>query len=283
MKRHVLSVLLGWLLIFSLAACSGGEETPPTEDADIQREEATEPVDLTGAWEATNGNQNADGSMAAKITGESIEVVWVMEGESSGWDEWLYWSGSYAPPSEPGDAYTWVSETDGRAATAILGSSAETKEFEYKNGVLYFDVTMQGTTVTVEMERTGDVEPEVTAGSLPPEGAVGEFYVKLNDCSITTDYEGKDAIIVDYSFTNSSEETVCALVSVLLKAFQDGVELDLATVMRDEFNEQKDLRPGTTIDGCQAAFLLTSDSPVEVEVSDIWNDPTVGKIYEVAG
>lgn len=277
MKRRTLALLLGVVMAFSLTAC-GGEDPAPAE-GDTQEE----PLDLTGMWTMTNGNQDAEATMEAKITENEIEIVFVIEGEDPGWDEWLYWSGSYAAPTEPGDSYSWTSEADGKAESALLGSSDETKEFSYESGVLSFDVTMDGQTITAEMERTGNIEDPIAAGpsSLPEEGNVGDYYVVLKDCSIVKDYDGNDALLVNYSFTNNSEETTSGLVAVYLQAFQDGVELEIATVEGRTYDEQKDIRPGVTMDTCQAAYVLTSDSPVEVEVSDMWSDPTVGKVYEV--
>lgn len=286
MKRRLL-LLLTAVAVFALASCGGEEESAPAPEQEIQQEELSEPVDLAGMWKMTNGNQDAAASMEAKIADGNIEIVWVIDGEASGWDEWLYWSGSYIAPTEPGDSYTWISEADGKAASALLGSSDETKDFRYENGVLRFDVTFEGETITAEMERNTDVEDNVTsaadeeANSMPEEGAVGDFYVSLKDCAVVQDYEGNDALLVNYSFTNNSEETTSALIGVYLKAFQDGVQLEIATVMGRDYDEQKEIRPGVTMETCQAAFLLNSNSPVEVEVSDIWTEPTVGKIYEI--
>ena len=102
---------------------------------------------------------------------------------------------------------------------------------------------------------------------------------------INKDYEGKDMVVINYDFTNNSEDTMSALVGIYMQAFQDGVQLDTAMVLDDSVYDagiaQKDIKPGTTLEGCQNAFVLTSDSPVEIEVSDMFNDPTVGMTYDV--
>lgn len=128
-------------------------------------------------------------------------------------------------------------------------------------------------------------EPAENGTGLPAEGDVGDYHVALKDCAFTTDYEGNKAIVINYDFTNNGEEAMSALVGIYMQAFQDGVSLETAIVMDDSVYDaatsQKDIKPGVTLENCQDAFVLTSDSPVEIEVSDIWNDPTVGQTYNV--
>ena len=89
--------------------------------------------------------------MEATISEDAITVNWVFEDEDS---VSLYWAGSYVAPTEPGDEYSWTSENDtSQTDTALLASTAETKDFSYSDGVLSFEASAMGTTMTVEMER----------------------------------------------------------------------------------------------------------------------------------
>lgn len=137
--------------------------------------------------------------------------------------------------------------------------------------------------VAEEAEQTEQAENE--SAGLPSEGDVGAYHVALTGCEFNTDYDGNDIIVVTYDFTNNSEETISPLVGVYIQAFQDGIELENGFVMDaavcDLGIEQKDVKPGATLTGCQTCFVLTSESPVEIEVSNIISDPTVGAIYEV--
>lgn len=47
MKKRMLSVILGGILIFSLAACGGKTEKPSAEKTETKKEEVTEPVKIT--------------------------------------------------------------------------------------------------------------------------------------------------------------------------------------------------------------------------------------------
>lgn len=115
-------------------------------------------------------------------------------------------------------------------------------------------------------ENSGDdVQP---AGS----GDLGDYHVEIKGASLAKDYEGKSAIVVTYAWTNNSEETTSAMVSVGAKAFQDGVQLESAVIVGDDSYDSgtsmKEVRPGTTID-VQCAYVLTSEtSTVEFELTE---------------
>lgn len=115
-------------------------------------------------------------------------------------------------------------------------------------------------------ESSGDeVQP---AGS----GDLGNSHVEIKGASLAKDYEGKPAIVVTYAWTNNSEETTSAMVSVGAKAFQDGVQLESAVIVGDDSYDSgtsmKEVRPGTTID-VQCAYVLTSEtSTVEFELTE---------------
>lgn len=124
-------------------------------------------------------------------------------------------------------------------------------------------------------------EPETTDS-----GAVGDYDVTIGDCAFGTDYEGNKMIVVNYDFVNNSDETIAPLWALSVQAFQDGVQLDVAialdTSVYDAGVAQKELKPGASMTGCQSAFVLTSESPVEVEVAPLIGDPVLFKTFEVA-
>lgn len=147
------------------------------------------------------------------------------------------------------------------------------------------DTNAEEQTAQTEQTTQADQNTQNETAGLPAEGDIGDYHVVLKDCAFGKDYEGKDMIVINYDFTNNSADTMSALVGIYMQAFQDGVQLDTAMVLDDSVYDagiaQKDIKPGTTLEGCQNAFVLTSDSPVEIEVSDMFNDPTVGMTYDV--
>ena len=160
----------------------------------------------------------------------------------------------------------------GTAPAEDSGSEQEAAQTETKT-----EEPAQTETKTEESEENGT--------GLPAEGDVGDYYVVLKDCAFTTDYEGNKTVVVTYDFTNNSEEAISAIAALYIQAFQDGIELETAFVMDDSaYNAEtsmKDIKPGVTLEDCQDVFVLTSDSPIEIEVSELFGDPAVGQIYDV--
>ena len=115
--------------------------------------------------------------------------------------------------------------------------------------------------------------PEQVSSAASGAVTVGDYTVEIKDAFKAADYEGKDAIVITYTWTNNSEETTSAMVSLMEKAFQDGVQLDNAILYDvdgyDPAPYMAEIRPGVSLD-VQEAFVLRSGSPVEVEVSDLF-------------
>lgn len=119
--------------------------------------------------------------------------------------------------------------------------------------------------------------------SLPagPAGDLGDYYVEIKSAVLTTDHSGNQAILITYSWTNNGQETTNALSAFIERAFQDGVQLDSATILST--NPQysagtalRDLRPGATTDVQRAYLLPQNTSPVEFEVFEFLGDAETG-------
>lgn len=120
-------------------------------------------------------------------------------------------------------------------------------------------------------EPSGD---EGSGDNIQPVGSgdLGAYHVEIKGASLAKDYEGKSAIVITYAWTNNSDDTTNAMVSIGEKAFQDGVQLESAMIIGDDSYDSgtsmKDVRPGTTID-VQCAYILTSEtSTVEFELTE---------------
>ncbi len=107
-------------------------------------------------------------------------------------------------------------------------------------------------------------------------GKLGDYAVQFTGFSLAKDYEGNDAIIVTYDFTNNSEEATSAMTALVIRAYQDGVQLSSAILMDapdgyDAENEMKNIKTGATL-ACQTSFVLSStSSPVEVEAEELFS------------
>lgn len=109
------------------------------------------------------------------------------------------------------------------------------------------------------------------------------FDYDIKDCHVTyirhevsTDYEGNPCIIVYYNYTNKRDEEKSAMGnSCYIKAYQNGVECDRATISSSDKNEQirnhyKNVMPGTTIMVAQA-FKILDKSDVTLTLKDIFD------------
>ncbi|WP_051226347.1 DUF5067 domain-containing protein [Butyrivibrio sp. MC2013] len=139
-----------------------------------------------------------------------------------------------------------------------------------------------------EAESVEDEAPEEEeSATTSDEGDLGDYHVKINDATFGEDYEGNPMIVIHYDFTNNSDEAQSALWSLSSKAYQDGIELDTAIALDDDMYDagisQKEIKPGVTIEDCQEAYTLTSDSPVEFEMSELisFSDEKLEKTFEV--
>lgn len=101
--------------------------------------------------------------------------------------------------------------------------------------------------------------------------AKSDYAVTIDACETSADYEGAPAIIVDYTFTNNSEEDTSFAVACSQKAFQNGVELETAVVEEDLGNGyMAEIKPGATIQA-RIAYKLADESEVTVEVEEFFS------------
>lgn len=101
--------------------------------------------------------------------------------------------------------------------------------------------------------------------------ADADYAVTIDACASTSGYDGSPAIIVDYSFTNNSEESKSFATACHAKAFQNGVELESAIVADDLGNGyMAEIKPGATT-VVRLAYALTDQSEVTVEVEELFS------------
>lgn len=111
---------------------------------------STDPVSLDGEWKQTNSG-STDSWQAATITGDTIEIDWVA---GNGDTRSIYWVGDVAVPADAGRTFTWSSTRDQeKTDSALLASTADTKDFTYDNGEISYSASILGTTSTIRLER----------------------------------------------------------------------------------------------------------------------------------
>lgn len=103
-----------------------------------------------------------------------------------------------------------------------------------------------------------------------PESA---FAISIDGAREATDYEGKRAIVVTYTFTNNSDSDAHFFTDIDARAYQNGVELDTtfnSSAWNAENNDSKTVKTGATI-VVEKGYELTDSSPVTVEAKEMWD------------
>ena len=116
------------------------------------------------------------------------------------------------------------------------------------------------------VEQTTENKEETTQNV---DGKLGDYIVKIKSSEKFTTSSGTSGLKVVMDFTNNSQETTSFDMVTMTKAFQDGVEIDMAfDVANLGDSTSKQIRPGATIEVTIGFELSNEESPVEVEVSE---------------
>lgn len=154
MKKKIMILLIACVFCMSVIGC-GDSTNKDTKNAAEKEEQGKEPIDLTGIWASEDNNGSYQ---EAIITENTIEINWMSDGDAT---KSVYWIGSYAPPTEATDEYSWTSERDKeKTASAMLASTDDTKEFTYKDKKISYEVTALGITSTMTLTQTSTEVPE---------------------------------------------------------------------------------------------------------------------------
>ena len=122
----------------------------------------------------------------------------------------------------------------------------------------------------------------------PSSGILGDYNASIGRAVFAADSEGNPAIVITYSWTNNGEEPASAMMKMLEKAYQDGVQLTAAVMGEDsgyplEVRTQE-VAPGATVD-IPCAFTLADDTaPVEFELSELFSltNDVLARTYDLA-
>jgi len=101
---------------------------------------------------------------------------------------------------------------------------------------------------------------------------LGEYTLTIQKYSLGVDYEGNNALIIEYDWVNNSEDTASPFMTFMLKGFQDDVETDDAIMVEgvDLGIGQKEVRPGGVIEGAQSAVGISDTTkPLELELDEL--------------
>lgn len=140
--------------------------------------------------------------------------------------------------------------------------------------------------VTPEPTKTPEPEPAELRFESPNHavGDIGDYHVEVTGFHVSAARTGDNVLIMEYNFTNNSDKTMSPYSALYMIGFQDGVQMDsfiADSSIVDYGIAQKQLRPGASMEGCQATFILYSDSSVEVEIHAGYNGPMMTEVFNV--
>lgn len=118
--------------------------------------------------------------------------------------------------------------------------------------------------------------PTNTPEPAPTEEPVALLIAEVVDCTVGIDHDENPCAMVTINWTNNSDETTSAYVSLFTQAFQNGVELERS--YPDNFSEDTmynndclNLRPGASIEYTNYFILREPDMTVPIEI-DIYDN-----------
>ena len=144
--------------------------------------------------------------------------------------------------------------------------------YRYKNILYQYILVM----VRDEGAADGDAAQAEDDASGSATQSASEYEVTIDSASMTTDYEDNPALVVNYTWTNNSDEATSFAVAFDETCFQNGVERGMAIVSDvDTSNYMNEVQPGSSAE-VTLCYELEDESEVTVEVKELFNlDDTV--------
>lgn len=118
-------------------------------------------------------------------------------------------------------------------------------------------------------------ENSVTADSQKTNSGttVGDYGCVVKGAEMAKNYDGKDAIIITYEFTNNSDSSQSFDVALSDELYQNGVGLETAIFIDDAETDGFDVKiqPGVTKEVRKGYILQDTSTPIEVEISELFS------------
>lgn len=108
------------------------------------------------------------------------------------------------------------------------------------------------------------------AGSDPVQAqkAKSDYEVTIDGCTSAVDYQGNPAAVIDYSFTNNSDEAQSLMAVESTEVYQNGIQCEPGIVDGvDTADWSNKVKPGGTIK-VRIPYALQDTSDIEVEVKE---------------
>lgn len=111
------------------------------------------------------------------------------------------------------------------------------------------------------------------------------FTITVQGYELSTDMDGKDALVIHYDWENTSEETASPFMTFIFKGFQNGVETgdDIFMVEGVDLSVgQSEVRPGGKVEGASDTVAIEDLSvPLELELDELFSFESNARLVEL--
>ena len=237
---------------------------------------------------------NKDGSYTTTFSDETQDIVFKQNGEELNETNAVYGEdvaefGNQRKNIRPGVTIRVIKEFALNAETGNVDFEFTAKKQESVTLSYTFDVAaLPGAPEEAFVAKTISA-PDFNAG-WQESGKVTDYYNKdakhdvvIKNAEFVDGTKDTKLIRVYFDFTNNDTEAEDFFDACDIMVFQDGIQLEegQATELCDtDMAFSKDVDAGATVT-ISNVYILTSDSPVEVEINDIWEDTGLAKQFTV--
>lgn len=313
MKKHLAFILTVSMLTVSLAACNNQIKTdekniensvvhskkedvtitiPKDYIGDEFQENLTDEQKDLGFKTATKNN---DGSVTYTMTKEAHENILkeitpkleeslndiVNSGKFPSFKK-IEHNSDFTEMTVKVDKNTYENSFDGFANYSIIMVAGMYQMLEGKSGEdIVITLNLVDDVTKSNFETLNYPEDFETDTTVSQEAVVSNYAVTIDSARIAKNYENKDCLVVDFSFTNNSDSNQSFASAMIATAFQNGVQIDSTVGIYEDSSdvtdtEYKMLQPGATAKVTKA-YILVSQTPVDIEVSEFLGNGTVTK------
>lgn len=164
----------------------------------------------------------------------------------------------------------------GLTACGNSTNSTDKEEVNTTNQVDTKEVNMEETQLDTSIN-TEAIEEQSTEESVTEfQEEEEENCLKIVSHSISKDYDGKDVLVIEYEWTNTTDKAVSFMTQFRDKVFQNGIECDSSVVGCNDIDSQQqmnDIQPGTTYN-VKVGYHLQDNSTANVVVTSLFGDTT---------
>lgn len=100
-------------------------------------------------------------------------------------------------------------------------------------------------------------------------GTVGSYAITIKSATIGKSFDGKQAVIITYDFTNNHPEATSFLSAISDIVYQNGIQLESTVISNDNDNWMKNIKTGATLEITRAYVLQDTTNPVDVEITEL--------------